>query len=103
MYKYLYVVALIYVHEMSFAQQATDSLNSSMNQNSVQINGYQRILQNLEAVPNGMTFGGYAEVLYNQPKGANGDIDVQRLILLFGYKFDDRTQFVTEVEYEHVK
>ena len=103
MYKYLYVVALIYVHEMSFAQRATDSLNSSMNQNSVQINGYQRILQNLEAVPNGMTFGGYAEVLYNQPKGANGDIDVQRLILLFGYKFDDRTQFVTEVEYEHVK
>ena len=39
MYKYLYVVALIYVHEMSFAQRAIDSLNSSMNQNSVQING----------------------------------------------------------------
>lgn len=82
-------------------QKITDSLY--YNQNLLQINGYQRILQNLEAVPNGMTFGGYAEVLYNQPESANGEIDVQRLILLFGYKFDDRTQFVTELEFEHVK
>ena len=33
-------------------------------------------LQNLEAVPNGMTFGGYTQVLYNQPKSVNGEIDV---------------------------
>ena len=82
-------------------QKLSDSLY--YNQNLLQINGYQRILQNLEAVPNGMTFGGYAEVLYNQPESSNGEIDVQRLILLFGYKFDDRTQFVTELEFEHVK
>jgi hypothetical protein len=85
------------------AQNVSDSLSIYKDQNLLQINGYQRILQNLEAVPNGMTFGGYAEVLYNQPEAANGEIDVQRLILLFGYKFDDRTQFVTEVEFEHVK
>lgn len=85
------------------AQNLSDSLSIYKDQNLLQINGYQRILQNLEAVPNGMTFGGYAEVLYNQPEAANGEIDVQRLILLFGYKFDDRTQFVTEVEFEHVK
>lgn len=85
------------------AQNVSDSLSIYKDQNLLQINGYQRILQNLEAVPNGMTFGGYAEVLYNQPEVANGEIDVQRLILLFGYKFDDRTQFVTEVEFEHVK
>lgn len=82
-------------------QKLSDSLY--YNQSLLQINGYQRILQNLEAVPNGMTFGGYAEVLYNQPESSNGEIDVQRLILLFGYKFDDRTQFVTELEFEHVK
>ena len=29
--------------------------------------------------------------------------DVQRLVLLFGYKFNDKTQFVTEVEFEHVE
>jgi len=87
----------------SYAQNVADSLEISMNQNLLQINGYQRILQNLEAIPNGMTLGGYAEVLYNQPESVNGEIDVQRLILLFGYKFDDRTQFVTELEFEHVK
>lgn len=88
---------------VSYAQNVADSLETSMNQNLLQINGYQRILQNLEAIPNGMTLGGYAEVLYNQPESVNGEIDVQRLILLFGYKFDDRTQFVTELEFEHVK
>ena len=30
-------------------------------------------------------------------------MDVHRLVMLFGYKFDDKTQFVTEIEYEHVK
>lgn len=93
----------LFIGFMSFAQSVSDSLMIYNAQNLLQINGYQRILQNLEAVPNGMTFGGYAEVLYNQPESLNGEIDVQRLILLFGYKFDDRTQFVTEVEFEHVK
>lgn len=93
------IAILFLVSFKSYGQYVVDSLG----QNLLQINGYQRILQNLDAVPNGMTFGGYGEILYNQPDKGNGEIDVQRLILLFGYKFDDRTQFVTEVEYEHVK
>jgi hypothetical protein len=97
------ILTAILLSMSAFSQKASDSLSTYQGQNLLQINGYQRILQNLEAVPNGMTFGGYAEVLYNQPESANGEIDVQRLILLFGYKFDDRTQFVTEVEFEHVK
>ncbi len=40
------------------AQNVSDSLSIYKDQNLLQINGYQRILQNLEAVPNGMTFGG---------------------------------------------
>ena len=68
-----------------------------------QINGYQRILNNLNGIPQGVTIGGYGEVLYNQPEKLNGEIDVQRLVMLFGYKFDDRVQFVTEIEFEHVK
>jgi hypothetical protein len=47
--------------------------------------------------------GGYGEITYNQPEGKNGELDVQRLVLLFGYKFNDRTQFVTEIEFEHVE
>ncbi|MDB2314812.1 hypothetical protein N9V42_04410 [Flavobacteriaceae bacterium] len=98
-----HLLAFFMISFGSYAQNVADSLEISMNQNLLQINGYQRILQNLEAIPNGMTLGGYAEVLYNQPESVNGEIDVQRLILLFGYKFDDRTQFVTELEFEHVK
>ena len=43
------------------------------------------------------------ELTYNRKEGENAELDVQRLVLLFGYKFDDRTQFITEVEFEHVK
>ena len=74
------------------------SLYSPINQ----INGYQRILNNLSGIPQGVTIGGYGEVLYNKPDDLNAEIDVQRLVMLFGYKFDERVQFVTEIEFEHV-
>ena len=51
----------------------------------------------------GVTVGGYGEITYNRLTGNNAELDVQRLVLLFGYKFDERTQFITEVEFEHVK
>ena len=86
------------------AQQGQSSSNSIADSlvRAQQINGYQRILNNLSAIPQGVTLGGYAEVLYNQPTNLNGELDVERLVMLFGYKFDDRVQFVTEIEFEHV-
>lgn len=71
--------------------------------NIYSINGSQRIKNNLERIDQGITIGGYGEITYNQPKSKNGELDVQRLVLLFGYKFDDRVQFITEIEFEHVK
>ena len=50
-----------------------------------------------------LQLGAYGEITYNQPEGANGEMDVQRLVLLFGYKFNDKAQFVTEIELEHVE
>ncbi len=54
-----------------------------------------------------LTLGGYGEVHYNQPLSSdtknNGTLDVHRVVLLVGYKFNDRVQFVTEIEFEHVK
>jgi hypothetical protein len=54
-----------------------------------------------------LTIGGYAQIDYNQPISSgtysNGKLDVHRLVMLFGYKFNSRTQFVTEIEFEHVK
>ena len=54
-----------------------------------------------------LTLGGYAQIDYNQPISSgsynNGVLDVHRLVLLFGYKFNERTKFITEVEFEHVR
>lgn len=82
----------------TFAQTVPDSLQINP-QN--QQNAAQRILSG--NVSSGVTVGGYGEITYNQPEGDNGTMDVQRMVLLFGYKFNDKVQFVTEVELEHVE
>lgn len=54
-----------------------------------------------------LSIGGYGEVHYNQQISGstryNGNMDVHRMVLFFGYQFNDKTSFVTEIEYEHVK
>jgi len=54
-----------------------------------------------------LTIGGYGQIDYNQPLDKdsymNGGLDVHRLVLMFGYKFSKKTQFITEIEFEHVK
>jgi len=53
-----------------------------------------------------LNIGGYGQIDYYQPLdneiSKNGVLDVHRLVLLFGYKFNERTNFVTEIEFEHV-
>ena len=53
-----------------------------------------------------LLIGGYGEVHYNQAFSNevryNGKLDVHRLVLLFGYRFSRRLQFISEIEYEHV-
>jgi len=92
-----FIIFTVLFATVSYAQTVPDSLYTNP-QN--QQNAAQRILSG--NINTGVTVGGYGEVLYNQPEGDNGEIDVQRLVLLFGYKFNDRTQFVTEIELEHV-
>ena len=83
-----------------FAMSMSSVLMAQNVQN--QQNTAQRILAgNINT--KGVTVGGYGEITYNRPTGQNAELDVQRLVLLFGYKFDERTQFITEVEFEHVK
>ena len=54
-----------------------------------------------------ITVAGYGEVHFNQQfanaQRYNGNMDVHRLIMFLGYKFTDKTFFVTELEFEHVK
>ena len=53
-----------------------------------------------------LSIGGYAQVDFNQPivdgVRRNSTLDVHRLVLLFGYRFSDKTSFVSEIELEHV-
>jgi len=56
------------------------------------------------ALPKGLTIGGYGQVDYNEYDGSKaGKLDIHRLVMLFGYKFNDKVSFLTEIEYEHVK
>ncbi len=66
-----------------------------------QLNAAQRILSGNYG--KSVTVGAYGEITYNQPEADNGELDIQRLVLLFGYKFNEKTQFVTEIEVEHVE
>ena len=82
----------------AYAQVQTDSI---MLDPQKQLNAAQRLLSGNYA--SAVTVGAYGEMLYNQPEGDNGELDVQRLVLLLGYRFNERTQFVTEIEFEHVE
>ncbi len=95
--KRLFILGSLLVTALLSGQTQTDSI---MLDPQKQLNAAQRLLSGNYA--SAVTVSAYAELLYNQPEADNGEIDVQRLVLLFGYRFDDRTQFVTEVELEHV-
>ncbi|VAW19322.1 FIG00651834: hypothetical protein [hydrothermal vent metagenome] len=72
-----------------------------------QENRYLNSAEKLLATDGRLTIGGYGEAHFNQPLGSetrrNGSLDVHRMVMLFGYRFNNRTQFITEIEYEHVK
>jgi len=54
-------------------------------------------------ISEGVSIGGYAQIDYNEPEGsAPGKLDVHRVVMFLGYKFNDKVSFVSEIEYEHV-
>lgn len=56
-----------------------------------------------DKIKEGVTIGGYAQIDYNEPDGAEpGNLDVHRLVMFLGYKFNDKVSFVSEIEFEHV-
>lgn len=70
-------------------------------------NVHQNIADKLLVSDSKLSIGGYAQIDYNQPFSKdvrqNGVLDVHRIVMLFAYQFNNRTQFVTEIEYEHVQ
>jgi hypothetical protein len=96
--KKILVLGLILIGTTLQAQTIRDSIVTDPQK---QLNAAQTILSGNYGKK--VTIGAYGEITYNQPEGDNGELDVQRFVLLVGYKFDDKTQFVSEIEVEHVE
>ena len=94
MKKYLLLFTLLIVN-ISLSQSIRDSILPD-----IQVNSAQRMLNNTDTK---LTIGAYGEITYNQPESENGELDIQRFILMFGYKFSNKVQFISEIEIEHVK
>lgn len=69
-------------------------------------NTFQNSADKILTTDGRLIIGGYGEVHYNQPVGSktmnNGALDVHRMVMLLGYNFSPKTQFISEIEYEHV-
>lgn len=98
--KYLYLITLTFLAQALFAQQDTTLVES----NTPSINTADRLLQNTSG--KNLSIGGYGEVNFYKPFEdntiSNGTLDVQRFVMMLGYKFSDRAQVIAEIEYEHV-
>lgn len=76
------------------------------------VNGMGPAASKVYRAERGVSLGGYGEVKYHNyantrqdgsDSGAVDGVDVHRMILYAGYKFDDRWVLNTEIEFEHVK
>ena len=50
-----------------------------------------------------LSIGGYGEAEYISPDDGTAEFDLHRAVLYFGYKFDEKWIFNSEIELEHVK
>ncbi|MCF8233893.1 MAG: hypothetical protein K9G67_02540 [Bacteroidales bacterium] len=90
------IIALFFL-AIGVSAQQTDSLQGS----------YKNMAELLLSSDNKLTIGGYGEVHFNKEVDHefrhNSHLDVHRIVLLFGYNFSDKTKFISEIEFEHVK
>ena len=75
MKKSLVVSALLIVN-IAISQTLRDST-----QIDIQVNSAQKMLNKTDTK---LTIGGYGEITYNQPESENGELDVQRFVLMVG-------------------
>lgn len=93
----LFIAAIfMFIPVLGINSQQADSMNNS----------YQNIAEKLLQTDGKLVIGGYGEVHYNQPFSSetknNGTLDVHRMVMLLGYNFNAKTQFISEIEFEHV-
>jgi len=97
----LLLIAIFCFSFIAFSQEdKKGNINDAADE--LQLNASQSILKNKDEKK--VTIGAYGQVDYNEVEGSTkGNMDVHRMVLLFGYNFTDKVQFFTEVELEHVK
>jgi hypothetical protein len=95
--KYLILAFVALISSTSIAQ----------NSDSAQLTRKNSAQTLIESKDGNLLMAAYGEVHYNQPIALNtqnnGSLDVHRQVLLFGYKFNSKTSFITEIEIEHIK
>ena len=72
----LYIFTFL-MSTISWGQTVQDSITFDPQQ---QLNAAQRLLSGNYG--QAVTVGAYGEITYNQPESSNGELDVQRLVLL---------------------
>lgn len=96
MYRIVFALCLTALFATSQAQ-TTDSSNYTRNSAQTLI----------DSKSGNLLMAAYGEVHYNQAYASNtalnGKLDVHREVLLFGYRFDSKTTFISEIEIEHIK
>lgn len=90
MKKITITIALTLIGIISFSQEKNNSNSEKEHQNQLSNNN------------TGVTIGGYAQIDYNEPEGTQpGLLDVHRLVMFLGYKYNDKVSFISEIEVEH--
>lgn len=51
--------------------------------------------------PGEVAIGGYGEMTYTRPDEGSAEWDLHRVVLYFGYRFDENWLFNSEIEFEH--
>ncbi len=94
----LFIAFVIVLFAFQGSAQTTDSTNSPRKNSAYTL---------IDSKDGNLLMAAYGEVHFNQPIASNmqnnGQLDVHRQVLLFGYKFSPKTSFITEIEIEHIK
>jgi hypothetical protein len=74
---------------------------------SIIISNAQNTAEKIIGSNQGLHIGGYGQIDYNRQindeLNYNATLDVHRLVTFFGYNFNEKTSFISEIEMEHVK
>ena len=88
----------VFIFVLSFSTQAQIFIDSTINSST------KKIIYNTAGK---FSLGSYGEAHLNAPiesgKTQNAMVDLHRVILFMGYKFNKNLQFFSEIEFEHVK